>query len=1087
MRHSLGAALALGLGLSGGGAPGQTVPAPLQTTQPRQVSLFLRDVAAGAVLPGTSFETVELIPQGEGAEVTGRLVLSSRSGVPTGLVELHPGRYVLNAARVVPGRAPIRVAIPVEIPPGSGSHDLDLAIATRLRLEVLLHAGRRLGAAAADRTLPQHGRLSGRVTTRIHPIVNGSIDPNVDYGGQEGGTVMLPPGDYFVRVGLLPVFGRERLITVPPGPMTAVEVDLAAGEVRLDLRDPQGGLIDPYRFEVFDGAEVLPIFGGMGSPASDPAPLYLPAGTWRIEAVAVRGDRRPAVGWITVAPGHGHTVPLTPGLTTGEPGTAAARSLQHCRDVDPVNGCMVEVVTPADVARHLGLTGAAARAQTDPGFAGSWQQGGRILSLVQDGRRVWGDVHEGDRIGRLWGHVGPDGLTLWGVTDATSGERGAMELRLSPDGQRMQGAWHLTRSRQGGAIAARRLSGGLPARLWTTGTEEELNAFLRTNPWSHADGFDFPAFMAPVLAPLLAPDPLPSPVQSAATNSPGTPAPRARGPFMRGGGPAVRDGTGGDPALADLPPPAALAPIHATPSSAAPPGSAGALAQDAGVLGAGLWRVIAPNDALYHDEAGALDFFLRSMAAMCLREPTLVFDDGSIEHWTVQHPGAPLTLRSTEVCRRTAPGAPHALCISGNAVPDADNFEEWRSYIRIDTGLYRASRMTRDGNLLRPLYYWACLRDDDRGYHGAAALEAVTGGAQVLAPVRARQAQGLAAFDPDRPMPPLTVPDARPAPPVTSDAAMAAAGWPGAGLWHVAAPGADLAAGTPEFRHVCLNAPTLLMPDYRILSYEADRPQPGDWRSIHAATCAPAADGGAILCAGSGQVPSDGPQGQHDLRLVFRHDGPGRLIAERHRRDGVALTAQVYTACLRDDGLGLTIDTGPGPGRRLRNAAAGGGGYLGPPLDLDTVRVPVATSVPVQTAVMAFDPALVGLWFAIPDGRSPGDLPADAIAATCRERPGRLHPDGLFMVFGPGQDGPVPESHLRCDADLGCDFFRGAPSEGRPVDGHARLRRLSGDALEACLGAVCLTLGRCADPAWTEHERASGLAARWQDAVARRD
>lgn len=539
----------------------------------------------------------------------------------------------------------------------------------------------------------------------------------------------------------------------------------------------------------------------------------------------------------------------------------------------------------------------------------------------------------------------------------------------------------------------------------------------------------------------------------------------------------------------DLRPPAGrlLLPFKDTP--AAPPTRGPFLrgarpqAHEAGVLGPGLWRMIAPSDALYHDEAGVLAFFRRSLAAMCLREPTLVYDDGSTEHWRVQHPGAPMLLSGTETCRRTAPGAPHALCGTGIAVPDADNFEEWRSYTRIDTGLYRASRMDRDGNLLRPLFYWACLRADGAGYTGAAALGAVEGGALVMAPVRARQAQGLPAFDPDRPMPPLAVPEAAPALPVASEAAMAAAGWPGAGLWHVAAPGADLAAGSPAFHDACLTAPTLLMPDHRILGYTADHPQPGDWRATHAATCAPAADGASILCAGSGQVPSDGPGGQYDLRLVFRPDGPGRLIAHRQRRDGVALPPQVYTACLRDDGLGVTIGTGPGPARRLRNATAAGG-YVGPELDFDRVRVAV---VPTAPPAPALDPALVGLWFPIQDGRSPGDLSAAERAATCRERPGRLHSDGLFMVFGPGPDGPVPESHLRCEADLVCDFSRGAPSEGRPVEGRARLRRLSGDALQACLGAVCLTLGRCADPEWTEAERASGLAARWQGAVARRD
>lgn len=472
-------------------------PQPVATVQPRNLRLILRDTEGGPVLTRRAFHAVELLPLDEGGEAPD-LDLDWNPGALTGTGRVLPGAYTLLVQRETEGRNLIRVALPVEIPPGAGDHTLDLALAARLDLAVLLHAGQPM--PDGNGRLPS-ARGQGWAEMAIHPVISGAIDPSVDYGGLNSRSVALPPGDYFIRGTLSQMFTRERLIRVAPGVTTSESFDFAAATVTVDLRDNQGFAVDRYDVSVFDGGSEVPLFRAAGRDQTRPLPLYLPEGTWRILAEG-RGSRAEGLVRIDRA-GQQIALDLRAGQRIDDAGMAqlmAEEGSGACLDTHAAQGCVVEAVTPAAVAAHLGLMGDAARAQEAVRYTGTWQTHGGMMVLVQEGRRVWGEVHVNGGIGLVWGHVAPDGLTLRGAMDRSSSPRGAMDLRLSPDGLRLAGRWDHNIGRMGDTVDARRLSGGIPPLTRATGTEDDLRLTMRGEPWPPADSADFAAFMAPARA-----------------------------------------------------------------------------------------------------------------------------------------------------------------------------------------------------------------------------------------------------------------------------------------------------------------------------------------------------------------------------------------------------------------------------------------------------------------------------------------------------------------------------------------------------------------------------------------------------------
>lgn len=490
----LQAALARTLAVEPAPAP---EPEPEPVALPRRVDLILRDTEGGPVLTGRPFRSIEFQPLDEGAPPPGRLDLSANPGPRTGVIDLAPGRYRMLALRTTEGGNVIRISLPVEIPLGSGPHAVDLVIAARLQINAFLHDGQPMPAGSG-----RIARLTGQgwAEFAIHPVIDGAIDPAVDYGGINSRDVALPPGDYFIRGTLTQTFTRERLVSVAPGVTTTVDFDFGAASVFVDLRDPQGLPVERMRVEVYDLDAAEPFLSGRGRQEREIVPAYLPAGTWRITAREDRGGSPVSEAIVTVAAGEPVSIDLITGRST-PPMIMDEYATPLCIDTHAAHGCVVQAVTPRDIVDHLGLTGALASQQVAARYAGTWQTHGGMMALAQDGRRVWGEVHVNGGIGLVWGHVAPDGLTLRGAMDRSSSPRGVMELRIDPQADRMQGTWDHNIGRMGNAVSARRLSGATPPMTRATGTDDDLNLTMQGRPWEPAASPAFAAFMEPALAP----------------------------------------------------------------------------------------------------------------------------------------------------------------------------------------------------------------------------------------------------------------------------------------------------------------------------------------------------------------------------------------------------------------------------------------------------------------------------------------------------------------------------------------------------------------------------------------------------------
>lgn len=124
-----------------------------------------------------------------------------------------------------------------------------------------------------------------------------------------------------------------------------------------------------------------------------------------------------------------------------------------------------------------------------------------------------------------------------------------------------------------------------------------------------------------------------------------------------------------------------------------------------------------------------------------------------------------------------------------------------------------------------------------------------------------------------------------------------------------------------------------------------------------------------------------------------------------------------------------------------------------------------------------------GLWFA--DFGTPEEpLPDEIVRHVCVASPIAIGGDGLVVFFEMMSDVDPPEAviHMRCATDLSCQIFAGGPAQGIEEQGEGSVA-FTGDTGSLCMNGECRPIARCPEIAWTDEERASGLAARWEAAV----
>jgi WD40 repeat protein len=128
---------------------------------------------------------------------------------------------------------------------------------------------------------------------------------------------------------------------------------------------------------------------------------------------------------------------------------------------------------------------------------------------------------------------------------------------------------------------------------------------------------------------------------------------------------------------------------------------------------------------------------------------------------------------------------------------------------------------------------------------------------------------------------------------------------------------------------------------------------------------------------------------------------------------------------------------------------------------------------------------VAGLWFV--DLATPQDpLPPEFAREMCVENPIKVNGDGLIVLFEGFQqpEPPRPVLNMRCASDLTCVIFAEAPGQGLEAQGVGNLA-FSGKTTNLCLAGECRAIARCPAITWTDAERSSGFAERWEAAVLR--
>lgn len=135
-----------------------------------------------------------------------------------------------------------------------------------------------------------------------------------------------------------------------------------------------------------------------------------------------------------------------------------------------------------------------------------------------------------------------------------------------------------------------------------------------------------------------------------------------------------------------------------------------------------------------------------------------------------------------------------------------------------------------------------------------------------------------------------------------------------------------------------------------------------------------------------------------------------------------------------------------------------------------------------KVAAASLPKDFAGLWFG---NFGPADEPPEITRERCVGRPIKINGNGLIVFFEVGStDPPQPTLHMRCASDLTCQIFSGGPGQEGDVElqGTGNLT-ISGNGGDLCLAGECHPIARCPALVWTEEERKSGFAERWETGV----
>ncbi|RST85702.1 VWA domain-containing protein [Aquibium carbonis] len=314
----------------------------------RRVEFTFRDAADGPKLQVNELHIV-IEPRGEAAYDEWLGWRHERDYTAEGMFD--PGVYDVIVIREK-DRATLRARFEIEVPEGGDTLVVDRAIAARLKVNTLVHAGQRIEHGKGVRTANKRG--TGYGVYELVPVSGGVADEGarIGFAYRADLDIAIGPGDYVLRGTFARSITREKLISIAPGETKEIDFDFELARVWVEFRDAGGfPAARPYTRASDKPAGSAFFASGRDVMNNEKLPWYLPVGSWRLETGHEGSGGKRAQLVVTVArPGEEITLSPTEGQRLsdadiarmsdgGRTGCLGFGGTEHGR-----NACIVEKV-----------------------------------------------------------------------------------------------------------------------------------------------------------------------------------------------------------------------------------------------------------------------------------------------------------------------------------------------------------------------------------------------------------------------------------------------------------------------------------------------------------------------------------------------------------------------------------------------------------------------------------------------------------------------------------------------------------------------------------------------------------------------
>ena len=287
----------------------------------RRVEFTFRDSADSPKLQ-TNEVDILIEPRGEAAYDAWREWHHQHDYTAEGM--FAPGIYDVIVVREK-DRTTLRARFEIEVPEGTDTLVIDRAIASRLRVNTLVHAGQRIEHGKGVRTANKTG--NGHGVYELVPVDGGVADEDAKttFAYRADLDIAIGPGDYVLRGTFARSITREKFISIAPGESKEIDFDFELAKVWVEFRDA-GGFppARPYTRVSDEPAGSAFFASGRDVLNNEKLPWYLPVGSWRLETGHEgSGTKRAQLVVIVSRPGDEITLRPTEGQKLSDSDIAA--------------------------------------------------------------------------------------------------------------------------------------------------------------------------------------------------------------------------------------------------------------------------------------------------------------------------------------------------------------------------------------------------------------------------------------------------------------------------------------------------------------------------------------------------------------------------------------------------------------------------------------------------------------------------------------------------------------------------------------------------------------------------------------------